>query len=74
MSGAPANIRVFPNDDPRLSRTLRGRLTELLAEKLPAMVYALDWGDHQRRAGEILGIREALAICDEIEKDMRRES
>lgn len=74
MSGAPANIRVSVHDNPLLPRTVRGRLQQLGAEKANALIYAQDWADYKQRVGEIAGIKEALAICDEIEKDMRRES
>lgn len=73
MSGAPASIRVSINDHGRLPSTLRARLEKRLVELNTTLVLSQDWPDHRHRVGQIMGLNEAIDICAQIEKDMRRE-
>lgn len=75
MSGAPTNIQVFPLDDPRLARTLRGKLSERIGQLYNTLMLASDWADFKQRLGHLQGMREAIDICEQMEQERRqRES
>lgn len=64
-------VTYFVPDNPQTARTTRGRLHERVAD-LTAQVaegYASDWPDYMKRIGHIAGLREAIAIFDQAEKE-----
>ena len=67
-------FRTFAVDPPHAAHTIRQRILRRVVE-LGTQVAdgsARDWGDYQRRIGEITGLQEAVRICEEMEKVDRR--
>lgn len=67
-------FRTFAVDPPYAARTIRKELqkdiithTQQIAEG-----YAKDWPDYQNRVGFIQGLRHAVGICDDMEKQERK--
>lgn len=69
MSGVPTSIRVSITDHGRLPPTLCGRLEQRRAALVEGLSFASDWPDFKQRLGVIAGLKEALEICEQIEKD-----
>lgn len=71
---ADAAFRVIAIDDSRAASTLRGKLIEAEKSELSAISggYAKDFADYRYRVGRLEGLKTALMICDEIEKQERQ--
>lgn len=69
----PDAVQFFGMESPHVVRTLRKRLGEAINEKNIAIGsgIASDYADYRHRAGEISGLRAAIAICDEMTKEER---
>jgi hypothetical protein len=64
-------IRFFAPEHPELPRTLRDAL-QLRIRELGEQItggYASDWADYRRRVGHLNGLRDAMAICAQLEKE-----
>lgn len=69
---ADAGFRIVAQNHPDLARTLRARIAKRQAE-LAAQVstgYATDWADYNKRTGIIAGLKEAIDLCEQAEKDL----
>jgi hypothetical protein len=66
-------FQLYSLDHPQVARTLRGKLLARKVELVGQMAAgnAQDFADYKQRVGVIRGIDEALAICEEIEKEER---
>lgn len=62
---------VFALDSPQTLKTIRVRLEKLKADLTLQLQYAQDWSDYKHRVGVLMGLDEALHVCDEIEKAER---
>ena len=74
-SESPTAVRFFSVEHPHLPRNLRAKL-EQRCEQLVGQVgggYASDWADYKERIGVIKGLIEAIAICEEVEKELTGE-
>lgn len=66
-------LQIYSLDHPQIARTLRAKLIKRRQELGSALAdgYAEDWGDYKGRAGVIKGLDEAIAICEQVEKEGR---
>lgn len=66
-------LQIYSLDHPQIARTLRAKLIKRRQDLGVALTdgYAADWGDYNRRAGTIKGLDEAIAICEDVEKEER---
>lgn len=64
---------IFHIESPHAIRNLKKRLTALIEAKsaMLATGVAKDFADYQKRIGTLDGLREALALCEEMAKDER---
>lgn len=71
---ADSAVRYFVPDGSRLPRGLRGKLMARQAELVGAIAAgsAMDYADYRYRAGTIAGMKEAIDICEQLEKDEER--
>jgi hypothetical protein len=72
-SMAESAVRLYAPDHPALAHTVRGKLVKERAKLASELAdgFAKDWPDVKHRTGKIAGIDTAIAICDEVEKDLR---
>lgn len=66
-----SGARIYAIEHPASSRTLLGKLEELRREELTKLVSATDWPNYQKRLGVIEGLRVAMTLCEDIEKQER---
>ena len=66
-------LEIISNDHPHLTRSLRNELTIAKAKCEAALVAntAQDFADYKYRCGHVRGLAEAIALCEEMEKDLR---
>jgi hypothetical protein len=71
MAADQSAVRYFVPDGTRLPRGLRLRLLERQGEIASGFVNgcAKDFADYRFYVGKIQGIKEAIDICDQMEKD-----
>lgn len=62
---------IFHIESPHAIRNLKKRLNDRLSEQRGFLECAQDWPDYKMRIGRIAGLCEAIAICEEMEKDER---
>jgi hypothetical protein len=64
---------IFAVESPREVRSIRKMLVSRQTElaELIAIGSAEDWPDYCKRVGLLQGIKEAIAMCDEMEKRER---
>jgi aspartate/tyrosine/aromatic aminotransferase len=67
-------FRTFAVDPPYAARTIRKTLNNTIVAHTEQIAsgYAKDWADYQNRVGFINGLRHAIEICDEMEKQERK--
>jgi hypothetical protein len=67
-------VRYFVPDGSRLPRGLHGRLVARQGEIIEPVItgQASDWADYRHRVGVIAGMKEAIEICEEMEKEEAR--
>lgn len=58
-------------DSPQTFTTVRKRLTEAEANHIKNICSgtAKDWGESQRRQGRLEGVREAIAVLNDVERE-----
>lgn len=73
---AQSAVSFFSLDNPRLSRTLKARLQEEIDRQAVLIISgnAPDYASYKERIGELRGLRQAIHICDELEKDLAKEN
>lgn len=73
---ADTAVRYFVPDGSRLPRGLRGKLMARQTEFVGAIAsgIASDYADYRYRAGIIAGMKEAIDICEQLEKDEGRNA
>lgn len=64
-------VNIYGLDHPRLARTVKAKLEKLKAETLLALPCAQGWDDFNKRVGQIRGIEDAIALCEQTEKEER---
>ena len=64
--------QLYAEDHPHLTRKASAKIQQRMAELSGQLGGGLaqDWPDYKHRAGVIAGLNEALAICDETEKQL----
>ena len=64
-------VHYFIPNSPMVARTLRQKLVALRHQYGENLMYgaAEDWADYRHRVGIIRGITDAIAVCEEIEKE-----
>lgn len=72
MGERPEPVRLYAEEDHRLPARLAGSLKEQIAQKVEALSsgYALNFPEYRERVGELAGLRLALGICEQIEKQL----
>ena len=72
MPETPSAVRFFAVDHPSLPRTLRAKLSKRYGELMQQVAdgYAKDWADYRERVGFARGVKEAMEICEMVEKDL----
>lgn len=67
-------FRLYAAEHPQLARTLRAKLEHRRAELIIQLGegFAGDWADYKERSGVIKGLKEAIDICEQAEKEMDR--
>jgi hypothetical protein len=58
-------------DSPLLASKLRGRLMEERAKRLEQLINCQSWEDFQQRRGAIMGLADAIKLCEDAEQDVR---
>ena len=72
MIDRPSAVRLYAPDHPALTNTVRAKLMKRRAELVEAAVASSqDWPDFRYRYGVIQGLEEAIAMCEQAEKDYR---
>lgn len=68
----PEPVRIYAEDDHRLPAHLAGRLVREIESRKEALAsnYAVDFPDYKQRVGEIAGLKAALEICKDLEKQL----
>ena len=71
--GDSVGFATFALDHPQHIRTIRAKIEAIRKEEMEWLVLgsARDWAEYQRRVGKLEGLRDALFVCDEIEKAAR---
>lgn len=64
----PSAVHLLAFEHPGLANALRGRLLKRKQELTEALAYAQDWADFRCRKGALDGLDEAVAICQELER------
>lgn len=66
-------LHIYALDHPQLARTLKAKLIRRRIDLGDQLVegYASEWADYRERVGVIKGLAEAIAICDQVEKEER---
>jgi hypothetical protein len=64
-------FRLYAAEHPQLARTLRGKLEQRRAELIIQLGegYAADWPNYKERSGHIAGLKEAIEICEQAERE-----
>jgi hypothetical protein len=65
-------VQFFTPDPPQLARTLRARLQQQKQQFVGQLLLASSWDDFKARSGRIQGIDDAIALCEQIEKEQDR--
>ena len=72
MNDRPSAVRLYASDHPALTNTVRAKLMKRRAELIVGILESTqDWPDFALRRGAIAGIDEAIAMCEQAEKDYR---
>lgn len=70
MTDSVSSVSFFVPDTPKLTRNLRGKLSEERLKRIEQLVGAEDWPDFKQRLGAIRGLEIALKLCIETEQDL----
>ena len=72
MTDRPSAVRLYAPDHPALTKTVRAKLMKRRVELFETTVLAAqNWPDFTERRGLIRGLDEAIAMCEQAEKDYR---
>ena len=65
-------VSFYPTDHPALNITVKSRLAALLRQKQEDLATGLasDWADYKYRCGVAEGYREAIAMCDDVLREL----
>jgi hypothetical protein len=65
-------VSFYPTDHPALNITVKSRMVALLREKQEDLASGLanDWADYRYRCGIMNGLSTAIAMCDEVIREM----
>jgi hypothetical protein len=71
MAGATPAVRFYSEDHPALARTLRVKLDQYRDTLITALGDGLaqDFADYRYRAGKIAGLKDAIDLCEQAEKE-----
>lgn len=73
MANEPSEaFKVYSMDHPNLPRGLRGRLAEHHQRLTQQLVNSQNWEDFKERRGRLLGLIDAIGMCEEIEHEQER--
>lgn len=72
MTVRPVTARFYEQDHPALANTLIGKLRteERNYANQVASGLAADWPDYKARVGYLQGLRDAIALCEEVQKTL----
>jgi hypothetical protein len=73
MPPQPSAFRLYAEDHPQLTAKLSAQLQGLKQTLLEQVVYGNDWGDFNVRKGRVLGVMDAIKLCEEIERELNTE-
>lgn len=67
-------LRIFPVDHPAVARTLGAKLAKRRSEfaEQIALGNAEDFPDYRERVGFIRGLKEAIDLCEAVEREHQR--
>ena len=68
MAASP--VRLYAEDHPVLANKLRQQLEKARQEKFDQLSLAQDWPDFRERRGIIAGLKEAMDMCEQLEKQL----
>lgn len=65
-------VSFYPTDHPALNITVKSRMVALLRDRQEDLSLGLaqDWADYRYRCGFAEGLRAAIAMCDEVLKEL----
>lgn len=65
-------VSFYPTDHPALNITIKSRLSQRLRELEEHLAQGLaqDWPDYKQRCGRAEGLREAIAECDVVLREL----
>ena len=68
----PITTRFYEKDHPALANSLAGRLRLQEKEHVGQLAEGLasDWPDYKERCGYLRALRDAIAICEEAQKNL----
>ncbi len=68
----PSAVRFYPTDHPALNITVKQRMIALRQEMQENLASGLaaDWADYRYRCGIVNGLSTAIAMCDEVIREM----
>ena len=71
---SPQAVRYFVPDNPQDVCSLRARLAKQMADLSQAVAdgYCVDFADYKSKIGEIRGLKFAILVCDEAEREENR--
>lgn len=67
-------VQYFVPDNPVVAKNTRTKIETELASRREQLSTgaASDWGDYQKRVGVCDGLKEAIAILDDVEKEQSK--
>jgi hypothetical protein len=70
----PSAIRYYAEDHPALAHTLAAKIGKEIASLSDQVAsgFASDYPDYRERIGVIRGLKQAIGICNEAEKELNR--
>lgn len=69
----PSAVRLYAPDHPALANTVAAKLQKEIQTHGNQLAegYAKDWPDYQARIGFIKGLKRAIEMCQEADKEIR---
>lgn len=66
----PVEWRTTLDEHPLLVKSVAGKIIQAKKKVVDEIRHAQSWEDFIRRCGVLLGLEEALKLCEEAEKEM----
>jgi hypothetical protein len=74
MATARSAVSFYPTEHPALNITVKSRLAKLMREMQEDLGTGIsaDWADYKYRCGQIQALSTAIAMCDDVLREMNQ--